>query len=312
MSEQEYRQAPGLSNSAMKDLAVSPLRFWHRQINPNRPQDEPTPEMQLGTALHCAVLEPEEFDSRYACEVIPPENCLETIEDLRGFLRNRGVVPKGTRKAEIIEMVQSEAPDVPILDVLISQHARKNAGKLIFKLDDWMRIAGMAESLRSEPRVCELLSEGEAEVPMFATDPETGITLKARMDWVRNDCTVDLKTFTQKRGKSIDQSIADAIFYEAYYRQAFTYGLIRGWPATWSGEFVLVFVESEPPHEVRLRALRPKNYGEPNLYWERARVEVRGLIRTYDECMTQFGLSPWRYAQDVTALADEEMPALAY
>jgi hypothetical protein len=46
---------PGLSFSGMKDFAVSPLRYWYRNINPNRPPFEATPEMQLGSALHCAV-----------------------------------------------------------------------------------------------------------------------------------------------------------------------------------------------------------------------------------------------------------------
>jgi hypothetical protein len=43
----------------MKDLAVSPLRYWHLNLNPNRPPRIETPEMQFGTALHCLVLEGE-------------------------------------------------------------------------------------------------------------------------------------------------------------------------------------------------------------------------------------------------------------
>lgn len=312
-TENDYYAMPGLSNSGMKDLAVSPLRYWHLHINPERPADEPTPEMKIGSALHCAVLEPEAFDKRYACEIIPPDGCLVTIEDLRGFLRDKGHAPKGTRKAEVVAQVQACDPNAPILDVLVERHAVEHAGKVIFKPEDWVRISGMTASLLDEPRVMSVLeATGTPESAIFAKDPETGVLLKGKLDWLAPTLTMDLKTFSQKRGKSIDRSVADAILYEQYYRQAYFYATLRGWPKTFSGEFVMAFVESESPYEVRLRVLRPKTGGNANLYWERARVEVRQLIRTYAECMEHFGDKPWRYAQEITPLADEEMPGLSY
>lgn len=309
----EYHARPGLSASGMKDLAVSPLRYWFKHVNPNRPADEPTPEMQIGSALHCAVLEPDAFDERYACEVEAPEDCLVTIEDLRNWLRARNVTPKGTRKADVIAQVLGTDHTANILEVIEAEHTELHRGKLIFKRDDWVRIAGMTQALRDEPHVNRLLENGDREVSMFAEDPDTGVLLKARMDWVTVTETVDFKTFTQKRGKSIDKSVADAILYEQYYRQAVVYGIVRGWPQNWHGDFVMPFVESDPPHETRIRLLRPKTGGEVNLYWERARFEVRQLIRTYAECMAKFGANhPWRYAQEITPLADEEMPGMAF
>ncbi len=313
MTDKDYFAAPGLSNSGMSDLAVSPLRYWYKHINPERPADEPTPEMQVGSALHCAVLEPAEFDKRYACEVIPPDGCLVTIEDLRGFLRDKGHAPKGTRKAEVVAQVQACDPNAPILDVITQSHAEQHAGKVIFPVESWLCIGGAVSALRDEPRVNAILeADGKAEYQIFTTDKDTGIPLKGKLDWFAPGLTLDLKTFQQKRGKSIDRSVADAILYEQYYRQAYFYGLLRGWPKEFSGEFVIAFVESTPPHEVRLRVLRPKTGGNANLYWERARVEVRHLIRAYAECMDHFGDKPWRYAQEITALADEDMPGLAF
>jgi hypothetical protein len=124
--------------------------------------------------------------------------------------------------------------------------------------------------------------------------------------------TLDIKTFSQKRGKSIDKSVTDAIYYEQYYRQAYVYALLRGWPDKWSGDHVLAFVESEEPHEVRLRALRPKSGSQPNLYWLTAGVEVRGFCRTYAACMERFGEKPWRSECTIQALHDEDMPQLAW
>jgi hypothetical protein len=153
---------------------------------------------------------------------------------------------------------------------------------------------------------------------MSARDKETGVLLKARMDWVAPKRTLDLKTFSATRGKSIDKCVTDAIFYECYYRQAYFYSLIRSMQEGGSGnaqtapEFVMVFVESDRPYEVRIRSLLPKCAGNVNLYWERARVECRSLIRVYADYSERFGAKPWRLEQDVEPLMDEEMPQLAW
>jgi hypothetical protein len=313
MVDSEYFAAPGLSNSGLRDLAVSPLRYWWRNLSPDRPKDEATPEMQIGSALHAAILEPESFHQRYACECIPPDGCLDTIEDLRNALDAVGLKAKGTAKGPIIQQVQDALPNAPILAVLKQQHAIEHAGKVIFKDADWQRICGMKAALLQEPRVMAILDgPGKPEQPIFVKDTETGILLKGKLDWLAPTLTMELKTFSQKRGKSIDKSVADAIFYEAYYRQAVMYAILRGWPKDFSGEFVMAFVESDPPHETRLRVLRPKTAGNANLYWVKAQLEVKQMIRLYAECQQHFGDAPWRYACEIVPLCDEELPGMAY
>lgn len=313
MTAEEYFAAPGLSNSGMRDLAVSPYRFWHLHLNPERPVIEPTAEQLLGSAVHAAILEPDEFEKRYACQAEVPDGCLRTIEEMRQFLKDKGRTPKGTRKSEVIAQVQDYDPSVPILEIIEREHAEANAGKHIFSAEDWRRIGGMAAALWDEPRVADILGgEGKAEYPIFTMDADTGVTLKGKIDWLAPTLSMDLKSFRVPRGKSVDKAVNDAIFWERYYVQAHVYALLRGWPQNFSGETVLAFVESDPPHEVRLRSLRPKMGGNVNLFWERARIEVRQLIRTYAECKTHFGDAPWKYAQEITVLQDEELPGGLY
>lgn len=331
MTYEVYAKAPGLTNSGLSDLAISPLRYWHNWIRPDRAPEEPTPQQRFGSALHCAVLEPSEFEKRYARELTPPDGALKTMDDLRWFLKRNMVNPKGTRKAEIIAQVQSLFPNALILDVLEVEHAKLHEGTEMLAAEDWQRVERCANALGQELALEPILADpkGQAEVPVFATDPDTGVPLKGKLDWVTPMYTLDLKTFVTKRGRSVDRSVHDAIFYEGYYRQAYFYSMLRvlstaesaGIPikhAAYANEvvggtaFVMVFVESEEPHEVRIKTLRPKNSGEVNLYWERARVEVRDLIRTYDQCMDQFGAEPWRTQQDVTPLYDEDLPGLTY
>lgn len=308
MTDAEYRAAPGLSNSAMKDLAVSPLRYWHRHLNPDAPVIEPSAEMQMGSAVHCAVLEPAEFDNRYVCEFIPPDDVLDTMDDLREFIRSKGKIPKGTRKDEVIAQVQFIDPTAPILAVLVPKHEAMHAGKNIFKADDWRRIAGMSKALLDEPHVQRILAGAKTEVVIFGKDQETGTALKGKLDVWQDDYTADIKTFSAREGQSIDQCVGREILYRSYYRQAYFYSLLRGWP-DFNGPFIMPFVESEEPHEVRIRELSAGD----NLYWKRAALEVRNLIRLYAECMEHFGPDkPWRYAQDVVPLRDEEMPGMGW
>ncbi len=316
MTFNDYLAAPGLSHSGLKDLAISPLRFWHRHVNPARPAEEPTAEMRFGTALHCAVLEPHAFLDRFACEVSAEDypGCLVTMDDLRGWLREHGIQPKGQKKADAIAQVQAADRNVPILEVLEARTFAQNRGKALFKKKDWTRIYGAAESLRAEPRVKQLLSEGEFELTLFGKDAESGVDLKARLDWDAPQRIVDIKTFSHQGGtKTIDRTVTDAIFYQDYHGQGFFYSLLKGWPK-WKGEFVLAFVESEPPYETRIRTLRPYEAGTASMLWERARQETRRLIRIYAEYAKEFGLGerPWRYAQDVSVLDDLEFPQLSY
>jgi PDDEXK-like domain of unknown function (DUF3799) len=304
----------------MKDLAISPLRFWHKHLNPNREPEEPCISMQLGSAVHCAVLEPTEFLKRYARAVDAQdyEGCLVTVGDMREWLNDRGVKPKGTKKDEVIAQVRLHSRDVPIFQEIEDAFETEHAGKVVFKPEDWLRIQRMADCLRSEPKLQEILADGQAEVPFFVTDPETGVPLKAKLDWLTPKPIIfDGKTFSHKRDKSIDKTVADAIWYECYYRQYYVYCYVwaikNGAKVYEAPDYVMGFVESEEPHETRIKVLRPKRAGEPNLYFERARVEVREYIRTYAEYLDHFGPDkPWRYAQDIELLGDEDLPGLSY
>ena len=319
----EYYSAPGLSYSGMKDLAVSPLRYWYLHVNPDRPVQEETPAMAFGSALHCAMLEPLKFSERYTCEPdwSKVEGLLVTVADLRAWLTANGYKPKGTLKADLIDQVQSANPGVLIKDVLEAKLAESRDGMTELSIEDWQRLEGCRDALLQNRWIADVLSNGHAEVPLFAEDPETGVPLKAKLDWVTPVLTLDLKTFAQKRAKSIDETVADAIWYEGYHIQAWWYTMMRALaggdiglsgPQAAKPSFALAFVESDPPHEVRIRVLRPTTSGQANLYWERARIHCREMIRLYAECWDRFGMDPWIFDQGAVQLMDEDIKQLAF
>jgi hypothetical protein len=323
ISNAEHHELQALSSSGMKDLAVSPLRYWYHWINPApKEEEEESAALKLGSALHCAVLEPDKvFESRYACALDPSDwpVCLDTISDIRGWITDQGEKPKGTRKDEVIaqalDLMKRLGKEVPILADQERRFFVRNEGKTILHKDEWDRLAGMARALSEEPSLKPILAHGRAEQTLVAKDPDTGVLLKARLDWMNPFTTLDLKTFTVKRNGSIDRAIHDAIYYEGYYRQAYFYDLVR---RLVTGEkpgdvgFVFAFVEGDQPHEVRLKRLSAKRGGSLNLFWETARIEVHSMIHLYTECLRKYGSEPWKEAREIETLADEDVRQFAY
>ena len=308
----------GLSNSGINDLMISPLRYWARHVDPHREIPTDTPAKAFGRALHAAVLQPDKFTALFCEQFVPREGTLTTVADIRSWISDKGGKPKGNAKTGLIEQAQKIDASAPIYDVLVEQFKDTNIGKSVFPSDAWKRIQGAAQALRDEPLLAEILAKGEAEKRYLVN--WNGLNLKAYMDWVTAGWTVDLKTIaTGSHGeRSFDREVTTAIWYRGYYRQAYFYSLVRsiaegGNPQT-GPRFLFAFVESEPPHEVRLREMEPKIFGEVNLLWERARIEVNHCIEVYRSNAEQFGIGecPWRYACTIEALTEEEFPALAY
>ena len=64
-----HKNTEKISKSGLDLIHKSPLHYWERYLNPAS-QEKKTPALILGSAVHCAVLEPGEFGKRYA---IAPE-----------------------------------------------------------------------------------------------------------------------------------------------------------------------------------------------------------------------------------------------
>jgi hypothetical protein len=85
MPDEEYRAAPGLSQSALKALLDCPARFKHEQSNP-RPS---SPEAEFGTLVHSLLL-----DEHPRIEVVDaPDWRTKTAQESRRAIRADGGIP---------------------------------------------------------------------------------------------------------------------------------------------------------------------------------------------------------------------------
>jgi hypothetical protein len=93
MPAQVYHEIQAMSAGGLKRMRQSPAHFFGMQLDPNRPPPgDPTPAMQNGTLVHCAIFEPDALALRYV--VKPAGLKLSTRE---------GMAWKDEQTAEIVD-----------------------------------------------------------------------------------------------------------------------------------------------------------------------------------------------------------------
>jgi len=158
-----YHAQDCASNSNLRLVSRSPAHYKYPPIR------EATRAMVIGSALHCAVLEPDLFYLEYAL--------LRSAEDRRC-----------KEYKDAVALVGDE-------HVLVRSEVEK--------------VEGIMNSINSNKAIADLLSHfGAAELSGFSTDPQTGQLCKHRFDkLLACGIGIDLKTTTDSRPDAFSRSI---------------------------------------------------------------------------------------------------------
>ncbi|MHC5536685.1 PD-(D/E)XK nuclease-like domain-containing protein [Singulisphaera rosea] len=340
MPEETYHAAQGLSCSGIKHLTVSKLNYWHRNLNPAREPEDDNGARRFGKAVHSFALEPERFASSFAMKLSPEDypGALVTMEDMKAFLEANNLPKSGKKKSDLAERILASGLPAMVWDQELSRHASLHAGKTFLTKEESRKIAAAAEVLAADPYASAALSGGMPEVSFFVRDPETGVMLKARMDYVRPRSTVDLKTFSNSRGKPVEKAIFEAIYYEGYHLQCVFYNQVRelarqqlsageiptfgevseqwlkDFTDTPDHGFVLIFIESSEPYDLRMILLKQAEASgaDLNVFWSSAELRISDMKRLYAECLEKYGNGPWRDQLPPHLLEDTDMPQLLF
>ena len=148
-----YHAGDEISKSALDKVAISPAHYLHHK----QTKQEPTQAMNIGTAFHALVLEPDTFD---ACIAIAPECDRRTT----------------TGKALYAEFMQT------------------STWKTVISSDEFDDIQRMRDAVMSHPSASLLLSGGIAEQSAYWVDDETGLACRCRPDYQKSSVLVDLKS----------------------------------------------------------------------------------------------------------------------
>jgi hypothetical protein len=313
MPADEYRAAEGLSFSGMKALAVSPLKYWHDYINPEKTKEQSS-AMIYGAAYHKMTLEPERFYDDYC--VLPED------------------APRKPSSAQINAKKPSEQT---LLDIAWWDKWREqNAGKHILKAEDIAELEAAREMMKHYPEIASSLQGGYSEVSFFLD--YQGVRLKGRLDYITPTETIDLKTFSNPQSKNINKCVRNAIVYGAYNLQWFVYSNLReslrklvasgqaGVFGDVNKDFLAQFLanekpvyscvmqENQKPYEMRKITLEKAivEGATPNMYWQEAKNSFENAVEVYRENKAIYGDKPWIGDFTVQTLLDEEVPNIIY
>lgn len=232
MPFEEYETIERLSKSRIKRLMISPADFWvDSWLNPNPPKLTPEQENQrfkarlLGKAYHCARLEPDAFPERFARA--PTQADFAGVE---GFLHNATQIeaelvkldqPKKSKDNDGVLGQARRLADAgykhPIWHIEKAKADEARGDRIAIDADKWDQIIIDMERLAKVPSVHALLSDGAPEVSILYTCPDTGLPMKARLDWLRGDGWVEFKSFSNIQGKVLEQCLIDAVRFNRYY-----------------------------------------------------------------------------------------------
>lgn len=162
---EEYLAWPAISNSRLNLARRSLLHF---RENPAKE----TPSLSVGRFIHAGILEPLSIPMRYA---VMPQYELDAAN----------VTAKGER---------STSTATKYYKGKVEEFEVSHPGKEIVEQSVYENLLGIARALHASERARRYLGEpGEAEVSLLWRDPDTGLLLKARIDFL-NSAINDLKT----------------------------------------------------------------------------------------------------------------------
>ena len=234
LPEEDYFPDRSIGGSAIKDFLSSTEEWWWGSgFNTLDPRvDVGSSSTRRGNLVHCLMLEGlATYEARYAVEfdnrAARALGALDTATDLRLELeRLGGVAPKSAKKSDLVKAVLALNPDARILAHLQAEHAASLPGKTLVPAT-WDSHARVAHRIaQHDPLIREIFSEGLPEVSVFWRNAR-GVPCRARIDWLRRDKTVDLKTYDDRStGRHREGAWVSAIkarrydLQEAHYREA--------------------------------------------------------------------------------------------
>lgn len=232
----EYAKMDGLSNSMLSKLAVSPAYYKYYIENPH----QKTEALIFGSLLHGLVLEPDNFE--------------------RDFIVRPNLDRRTKLGKELAEQFDLACGD-----------------KQVVTQEQFDLACFLKEKLLSHEIANKLLTgKGDNEISLFWEDEKTGIACKGKLDRIKNNIIIDLKTTASAGVEEFGRSA----YKYGYHRQCYWYS--NGFKQCYGKEptgFIFIAIEKEPPYDIVV-------YGTTEIFKQVGEIEAIKLLETYKDCLT--------------------------
>lgn len=320
VSMDDYLSIDAVSSSLLKSLLISPLDCWVKNVDPYRDTERmTTPQMEVGSAYHDALLEPESFFMRNAEKFKLPDDVIDSVEDLKAECRKKGLAVGGNKLTLAERLFSEGGMDRKDLGPLLLEDYKNNlAGRRVLSSDVWADIK-LCMQLMKQSGLGDLFGRknGAPEVTYIWRDPALNNALcKARPDFEMHDTKdiVALKTCNNSMSLNWDENVARRVFTENYHIEAAWYKRASSfvYPDLWGTTkpcpaFFFFFVQ-----QGAVPNLSHTQFGgnpEDNEYEKVAFDDLEYVMDAYNKYMDKFGRdTPWQSEIHVKRFATSDFP----
>ncbi len=242
--EEDFSINRPMSASSAAMILNTDIEKWKFDKEHPKPDSKAT---AYGSALHCLLLEPENFNKKFEVDKTAPRNKSKAI-----YGRTSQIFQNWLAEAQLRAGTKRVITDDEYKEVLVLQKAYKSL------IDELVKIPGRT-------LVCER--------PVQWEDEETGHPCTGFIDAMIGGVILDLKTTSDMTDYMLHKKCENSYFIQAaVYAEA-----VRKLDGIENPLVMLIFMRSEPPYTIR-KIIVDKNTLELGLR------EFRKAIRIYREC----------------------------
>lgn len=316
MPAEVYHALPRLSAHGIMELNRSAQNYWTTSRMNADYKRKKKKHFDEGHAYEVRFLFGDEvFRKLYAPEfdktVFP--NLITTVADITAAIEASGRIPlPKAKKDELIRQLMEINPEAPVLDALEAKHATLYGAAEFVEADTYKEIRTSAADYEAG-ETAHFLQGGHAEVSILWTDAETGVPMKARLDYMKPVDTVDTKTFAEA-DKDIDFTIIQHICNYGYFLQLAVYDEARRNSVDLPQIGGEMKFETEASHHLifiqkgESGLVRHKYFSKDLIVFDKGQTIMRSGIKKFAENFRKYGTKKWPDEKPTAELRDEDFP----
>lgn len=263
LSSKDYHaHTESISRSAIMLFDESPQKYWARYLNPDRPPEKVTPQMEFGTAFHSLILETSLFDKQYTIEpeLLPSPK--------RIFLKDVGRPAYDAYKAEKakIDFINEKS---------LEDFAEISTNTKILTRENWQILKEMRNAFIAHNEACSLAGNAIYEQSYFWIDEGSGLLVKSRPDILHNNMYVDLKT----TGNASTKAYQREMIAGGYHIQA---AMVREAVRVLEGRdleaYINLCIETKYPYSIGIKIIGEKAMDEGERKYKEVLLNMKSAL----------------------------------